>query len=58
MNKHIGSDFDTFLEEEGLLTEVEVAAFKRVIAYQAGEQAKQQRPPRRTRTDRGAEERR
>ena len=40
MNKHIGSDFDAFLEEEGLLAEVEAAAFKRVIAYQAGEQAK------------------
>ncbi len=31
---HIGSDFDDFLEEEGLLTETEAVAVKRVIAYQ------------------------
>ena len=37
MNKHIGSDFDDFLEEEGLLAEVEAAAFKRVLAYQVEE---------------------
>lgn len=35
MNKrHIGSDFDEFLAEEGLLGEVEGVAVKRVIAYQ------------------------
>jgi DNA-binding Xre family transcriptional regulator len=34
MNKHIGSNFDDFLEEEGLLAETESAAVKRVIAYQ------------------------
>jgi hypothetical protein len=33
-NQHIGSDFDDFLAEEGILAEVEVAAAKRVIAYQ------------------------
>jgi antitoxin HicB len=33
-NKHIGSDFDDFLREEGVLAEVEVAALKRVIAFQ------------------------
>lgn len=33
-NKHIGSDFDEFLEEEGILAEVEATAIKRVIAYQ------------------------
>ena len=32
--KHIGSDFDEFLAEEGLLGEVEATAVKRVIAYQ------------------------
>jgi|GEM_PF-6116497 len=32
MNQHIGSDFDDFLEEEGILSEVEAAAIKRVIA--------------------------
>jgi len=33
-NKHIGSDFDDSLEEEGLLAEVEATAVKRVIAFQ------------------------
>ena len=33
MNKHIGSNFDDFLEEEGLREEVEAAAIKKVIAY-------------------------
>ena len=32
--KHIGTDFDEFLSEEGLLAEVEATAVKRVIAYQ------------------------
>ena len=31
-NKHIGSDFDDFLQEEGLLAEAEATAVKRVIA--------------------------
>jgi antitoxin HicB len=34
MNKHIGSDFDDFLSEEGLLLETEAVALKRVIAFQ------------------------
>ena len=33
-NKHIGSDFDDFLAEEGLLEQAETVAVKRVIAYQ------------------------
>ena len=33
-NKHIGSSFDDFLREEGLLAEAEATAVKRVIAYQ------------------------
>lgn len=33
-NKHIGSNFDDFLNEEGLLEEVQAAATKRIIAYQ------------------------
>jgi antitoxin HicB len=33
-NKHIGSDFDEFLQEEGLLAEAEATAVKRVIAHQ------------------------
>ena len=31
---HIGSGFDDFLEEEGLLVQAESVAIKRVIAYQ------------------------
>jgi len=35
MNKtHIGSNFDNFLKEEGLLEEVTTSAIKRVISYQ------------------------
>ena len=34
-NGHIGSDFDAFLEEEGLLEEVTATAIKRVIAWQS-----------------------
>jgi DNA-binding Xre family transcriptional regulator len=38
MNKrYIGSNFDEFLEKEGLLAEVEAVAVKRVIAYQIGQ---------------------
>ena len=33
-NKHIGSSFDDFLEEEGLLAEAEALAVKRAIAFQ------------------------
>lgn len=32
--KHVGSDFDDFLREEGLLEEAEAVAAKRVLAYQ------------------------
>ncbi|MDY0088447.1 MAG: helix-turn-helix transcriptional regulator [Coriobacteriia bacterium] len=32
--KHIGSDFDDFLRNEGVLDEAEAVATKRVIAYQ------------------------
>lgn len=34
MNKHIGTDFDDFLEVDGLKEEVTAAALKRVIAWQ------------------------
>lgn len=34
MNRHVGSDFDEFLESEGLLSEVEAVAVKRVLAHQ------------------------
>jgi predicted XRE-type DNA-binding protein len=33
-DKHIGSSFDDFLQEEGLLAEAEAAALKRILAYQ------------------------
>ncbi|MEZ4713645.1 MAG: XRE family transcriptional regulator [Caldilineaceae bacterium] len=33
-NPHIGSNFDDFLAEEGILAEVEAAAIKQVLAYQ------------------------
>ncbi len=33
-NKHIGSSFDEFLHDEGLLAEAEASAVKRVLAYQ------------------------
>lgn len=40
-NKHLGSNFDGFLQQEGLLAEVEAAAIKRMIAYQITELMKQ-----------------
>ncbi|MFV2082696.1 MAG: Fis family transcriptional regulator [bacterium] len=36
-NPHIGSKLDDFLEEEGILSEVEIVAAKRIIAYQIAE---------------------
>ena len=33
-NKHLGSSFDDFLEEEGIRADTEAAAIKRVVAYQ------------------------
>jgi antitoxin HicB len=33
-NEHIGTSFDDFLQEEGLLAATEATAVKRVIAYQ------------------------
>lgn len=32
--KHIGSSLDDFLEEEGILADVEATAIKRVVAFQ------------------------
>ncbi len=37
----VGSSFDDFLEQEGLLAEVESTAIKRVIAYQIAELMKE-----------------
>jgi predicted XRE-type DNA-binding protein len=36
--KHIGSDFDDFLRDEGVLDEAEAVAIKRVIAYQLAQE--------------------
>jgi DNA-binding Xre family transcriptional regulator len=41
-NKHIGSNFDDFLAEEGLLAEAQTVAVKRVIAYQVEQMMKEQ----------------
>lgn len=41
-NKHIGSSFDDFLEEEGTLAEIEAIAIKRVIAFQLEQEMKKQ----------------
>lgn len=40
---HSGSSFDSFLEEENLLQDVEAVAIKRVIAWQLQEAMKQKR---------------
>ncbi len=40
-DKHLGSSFDDFLEEEGLSADAEAAAIKRVIAYQIELEMKQ-----------------
>ncbi len=39
-NQHIGSGFDDFLEEDGLLAEAQAEASKRVIAWQIQEYLK------------------
>jgi predicted XRE-type DNA-binding protein len=36
-NKHLGSSFDSFLEEQGMLEEVEAIAIKRVLASEVAE---------------------
>lgn len=42
MNNHIGSDFDSFLEEQDLAEDVTAAALKRVISWQLAETMKRQ----------------
>jgi hypothetical protein len=34
MNQHIGTSFDDFLAEEGILADVERVAWRRVMAFQ------------------------
>ena len=44
MNKeHLGSDFDGFLKQEGLLAECEANALKRVVAWQLEQEMKRRR---------------
>jgi predicted XRE-type DNA-binding protein len=42
-NKHIGSGFDDFLQDEGLLAEAEATAVKRIIAYQIEQEMKERK---------------
>jgi DNA-binding Xre family transcriptional regulator len=42
-NRHIGSDFDDFLREVGLLADAEAVAIKRVVALQIAQMMKKQR---------------
>ena len=39
-NRHIGSDFDDFLREQGLLEDAEAVAAKEVVAYQIAQEMK------------------
>lgn len=41
--KHIGSDFDDFLKEAGILAECEAAAHKRVVTWQIEQEMKKRR---------------
>ena len=41
--EHIGSDFDGFLQAEGLLAECEAGALKRVVAWQIEREMKRRR---------------
>ncbi|APG23723.1 XRE family transcriptional regulator [Syntrophotalea acetylenica] len=41
-HKNIGTDFDDFLAEEGILSEVEATAAKRVLAYQIQQEMENQ----------------
>lgn len=42
-NKHVGSDFDEFLEADGTREEVVAAAIKRAISWQLAEAMKKKR---------------
>ena len=41
--KNVGSKFDDFLKEEGFFEQVQVAAIKRVVAYQIAEEMKRKK---------------
>jgi hypothetical protein len=42
-NRHIGSHFDDFSNEDGLLADTEAIAIKRVVAFQIAQIMKKQR---------------
>lgn len=42
-SKHIGSDFDDFLKEEGIYQECTAEAIKRVVAFQLEQEMKKQK---------------
>ena len=42
-NKHIGSNFDDFLQEEGLLEEIEEVVAKRIFVFQIEKEMKKQK---------------
>lgn len=41
--EHIGSDFDDFLKQEGLLAECEAGALKRVVTWQIEQEMKRRK---------------
>jgi len=43
MNKHLGSNFDNLLQEDGIQEEVTATAVKRVIAWQIAQAMKAQK---------------
>lgn len=40
---HVGSDFDDFLKQDGLLAECEAGALKRVVAWQLEQEMKRRK---------------
>ncbi len=42
-NPHLGSDFDDFLAQEGMLADVESVAIKRVVAFQIAQMIEQKK---------------
>lgn len=41
-NKHIGSNFDDFLQEEGMLEDIEEVVAKRIFVFQVEKEMKKQ----------------
>lgn len=42
-NKHLGSSFDSFLEEEGILHETHAFVMKKILAWQLSENMRKQK---------------